>query len=105
MTTTSFPSSLPTAELVERLRALNPELTVLGPDDLAGRHPGEHPDNFGAGIMAQPSSAKAAAALVSWCAKHDVAIVPQGGLTGLVGGNVSHAGEVILSSDRLKRIL
>lgn len=93
------------AQLQERLSGLHPELFVLGADALEGRHPGEHPDNFAGGVMAQPASSVAAAALVSWCTAHDVAIVPQGGLTGLVGGNVSHQGEVILSSARLNRIL
>ena len=92
-------------QLTQSLSGLHPDLFILGPVDLAGRHPGEHPDNFAGGVMAQPASTQAAAALVAWCAAHDVALVPQGGLTGLVGGNVSHAGEVILSSARLNRII
>ncbi|MBV2184677.1 MAG: FAD-binding oxidoreductase [Rhizobium sp.] len=93
------------AQLHERLGGLHPDLVILGPAELQGRHPGEHPDNFASGVMAQPGSSEAAAVLITWCVAHDVAIVPQGGLTGLVGGNVSHAGEVILSSARLNRIL
>ncbi|GEO84425.1 MULTISPECIES: FAD-binding oxidoreductase [Alphaproteobacteria] len=92
-------------ELVEQLSGLHAELTILGPDALAGRHPGEHADNLACGVMAQPGSTEAAAALIRWCNDNAVAIVPQGGLSGLVGGNVSHAGEVILSSARLNRIL
>lgn len=92
-------------QLTQSLSGLHPDLFILGPEHLAGRHPGEHPDNFAGGVIAQPASTQAATALVAWCAAHDVAIVPQGGLTGLVGGNVSHAGEVILSSARLNRIL
>lgn len=92
-------------ELAERLSGLHPDLVVLGPSELAGRHPGEHPDNLACGVMAQPASTVAAAALVAWCNENAVAIVPQGGLTGLVGGNVSHQGEVILSSARLNRIV
>ncbi|NML74325.1 FAD-binding oxidoreductase [Rhizobium sp. S-51] len=92
-------------ELAARLSGLHPDLVVLGPSELAGRHPGEHPDNLACGVMAQPASTAAAAALVAWCNENAVAIVPQGGLTGLVGGNVSHQGEVILSSARLNRIV
>ena len=33
---------------------------------------------------------------------HGVAVVPQGGNTGLVGGGVPLAGEVVLSLDRLR---
>lgn len=98
------PSISPT-ELFEKLAGLHAELKLLGPEDLAGRNPGEHRDNFRGGVMAQPASTEAVAILVSWCSQNGVPIVPQGGLTGLVGGNVSSPGEVILSSARLNRII
>ncbi len=80
------------------------DLVVLGPADLAGRHPGEHPENFGAGIMVQPGSTAAAADIIGWAADKGIPVVPQGGRSGLVGGNVSHPGEIILSTARLNRI-
>lgn len=99
------PAALTPTELHGHLATLHPELTVLSQEDLKGRHPGEHPQNFGAGVMAQPATTQAAAALVAWCGQNDVPLVPQGGLTGLVGGNVSVPGEVIVSTSRLNRIL
>ncbi|MFN3505836.1 MAG: FAD-binding oxidoreductase [Allorhizobium sp.] len=93
------------AALAEALEDLHPELRILGPQALSGRHPGEHEDNLGAGVMAQPATTEAAAALIGWCRNNQVAIVPQGGSSGLVGGSVSHEGEVILSSARLNRVL
>lgn len=101
-------SSLPTfspLDLAQALDGLHPDLRILGPGALAGRHPGEDAGNLDAGVMAQPASTEAAAALVSWCQDNRVAIVPQGGMSGLVGGGVSHAGQVILSSARLNRVL
>lgn len=92
-------------DLAHVLDGLHPDLRILGPDALAGRHPGEDLGNLNAGVMAQPASTAAAAALISWCRSNHVAIVPQGGLSGLVGGGVSHAGEVILSSARLNRVV
>lgn len=92
-------------DLAHALDGLHPDLRILGPDALAGRHPGEDLGNLNAGVMAQPASTEAAAALISWCRANHVAIVPQGGLSGLVGGGVSHAGEVILSSARLNRVV
>lgn len=92
-------------DLAHALDGLHPDLRILGPDALAGRHPGEDLGNLNAGVMAQPASTAAAAALISWCRANHVAIVPQGGLSGLVGGGVSHAGEVILSSARLNRVV
>jgi FAD/FMN-containing dehydrogenase len=93
------------ANLTDALDRLHPELRILGPESLSGRHPGEHQDNLTAGVMAQPGSTLAAAALIAWCRENHVAIVPQGGSSGLVGGGVSRPGEVILSTARLNRIL
>lgn len=54
----------------------------------------------------RPASTPQVAALVALCARERVAIVPQGGNTGLVGGSVpTGAGrEVVLSLSRLNRI-
>jgi len=54
----------------------------------------------------RPASTPQVAALVALCARERVAIVPQGGNTGLVGGSVpTGAGrEVVLSLSRLSRI-
>lgn len=54
--------------------------------------------------VARPASTEEVAAVVRLCAEHDVPIVPQGGNTGLVGGAVSNAGSLILSTARLNRI-
>ncbi len=92
------------ADLAEKIRAIAADLIVSGPDDLAGRYPGEHPDNFGAGVMVQPASTRDASDLIGWAARNGVAIVPQGGRSGLVGGNISQPGEIILSTARLNCI-
>ncbi|THV14170.1 FAD-binding oxidoreductase [Rhizobium rhizophilum] len=92
-------------DFARALDGLHPDLRILGPDALAGRHPGEDPANLNAGVMVQPASTEAASALISWCRANHVAIVPQGGLSGLVGGGASRAGEVLLSSARLNRII
>jgi glycolate oxidase subunit GlcD len=51
-----------------------------------------------------PGSPAEAAAVVAWCYEHDVAMVPRGGGTGLVGGAVAIAGGVIISTERLRAI-
>jgi len=76
-------------ELVQQLRALHADLAVLGPDELQGRDPGWDPANLGAGVMALPSSTEAAAAVIGWCCRQGIAVVPHGGRTGLMGGAVS----------------
>ncbi len=42
--------------------------------------------------------------MVALCAADGVAIVPQGGNTGLVGGSVADAGSILLSTNRLARL-
>lgn len=57
--------------------------------------------------LAQPDSTADVAALVRWCSQHRVAIYPQGGNTGLVGGGVPDGGgrSIVLSLARMNAIL
>ncbi len=52
----------------------------------------------------QPGSSDQVSACVKLCAEHKVSIVPMGGNTGLCGGAVSRAGQIILSTARLNTI-
>lgn len=56
--------------------------------------------------VARPGSTAEVQALVAACAEHDVAIVPQGGRTGLCGGAVPVADRpwLVISTERLRRI-
>ena len=63
--------------------------------DWTGRFRGSTP------AVVRPGSREEVAAVLRWCAAEGVAVVPQGGNTGLVGGGVPLAGEVVLSLTRL----
>ena len=52
----------------------------------------------------RPADTRQVAALLALCADAGVAVVPQGGNTGLVGGGVPLHGEVVLSLARLDRL-
>jgi FAD/FMN-containing dehydrogenase len=56
--------------------------------------------------VVRPASTAEVAAVVALCAREQVAVVPQGGNTGLVGGSVPSGArrEVVLSLSRLNRI-
>ncbi|MGQ0655260.1 MAG: FAD-binding oxidoreductase [Betaproteobacteria bacterium] len=60
----------------------------------------------GAECVVRPASAEEVSRVVALCAKHDVAVVPQGGNTGLCGGSVPSGSrrEIVLSLARLNRI-
>jgi len=55
-------------------------------------------------MVLRPGSVEEVAAIVKLANETATAIVPQGGNTGLVGGQISHNGEIVLSLRRLDRI-
>jgi FAD/FMN-containing dehydrogenase len=54
--------------------------------------------------VARPDSTEQLARVVRICAEHRIAMVPQGGLTGLVGGGSAAQGELIISTERMRAI-
>ncbi|MDA8358635.1 MAG: FAD-binding oxidoreductase [Actinomycetota bacterium] len=76
----------------------DPELTATSCVDWTGRYAGRTP------AVVRPGDVTEVAAAVACCAELGVAIVPQGGNTGLVGGSVPLHGEVVLSTSRLVAI-
>jgi len=93
------------AETIDRLKsALGPKGWSEDPHELAphtrdwrGRWQGETP------ILVKPASTQEVAAVVKICAEARIAIIPQGGNTGLVGGSIPQ-GEVLISLTRMKTI-
>jgi FAD/FMN-containing dehydrogenase len=54
--------------------------------------------------VVRPGSFDEVAAVVALCRAEGVALVPQGGNTGLVGGGVPLAGEVVVSLQRMRDV-
>ena len=91
----------------ERLRARlgDPALYLDDPADTAryardwiGKCVGETP------LVVRPRSTGEVATVLAACAELEVPVVPQAGNTGMVGGGVPRAGEVVLSVERLNEI-
>ena len=55
--------------------------------------------------IALPGAADEVQIIVRWANRHRVAIVPSGGRTGLSGGAVAAQGELVLSLERMNRVL
>jgi FAD/FMN-containing dehydrogenase len=55
--------------------------------------------------IALPASVEEVQAIVRWANEQAVAIVPSGGRTGLSGGAVAANGELVLSQERMQRVL
>jgi FAD/FMN-containing dehydrogenase len=54
--------------------------------------------------VVRPADTRQVASVLQLCGRHGVAVVTQGGNTGLVGGGVPSGGELVLSTSRLRQI-
>ncbi|MEO7060829.1 MAG: FAD-binding oxidoreductase [Lapillicoccus sp.] len=77
---------------------VDPSLTASFETDWTRRFSGH------ARCVVRPGSTAEVAGCLQACSRHGVAVVPQGGNTGLVGGSVPVDGEVVLSTVRLTEI-
>ena len=93
-------------ELIARFRAIVGErYGVTEPSDVApyvteerGLFHGHSP------LILRPGSTAEVSAICKLATAHKIALVPQGGNTGLVGGQTPHHGEVVVSTRRLDKI-
>jgi len=103
--TVTAPSSDP---LVARfVEIVGPSAVLTAAEDMAPHlHEPRGLFHGQARAVVKPASTEEAAAVVAACHAANVPMVPQGGNTGLVGGNVpfEHGGEVVISTARMNRI-
>lgn len=59
----------------------------------------------GGGIVVKPSSDAEVSDILKYCENNNLKVVPQGGNTGLVGGQVGILNEIILSLERLSKVI
>lgn len=102
---TSAARAAPSPDTIASIRAIVGEKGVIEGNDQApflsewrGRWPGE------AAMIVAPASTKQVADIVKICAAGNIAITPQGGNTGLVGGQIPSGNEILLSLKRMRRI-
>ena len=95
----------PSKDALHAIRAIVGEKGVITGDDQTpfltewrGRWPGK------AAMIVAPASTQDVADVVKICAAHNIAITPQGGNTGLVGGQIPFGEEILLSLKRMRRV-
>ncbi|MET3649334.1 FAD-binding oxidoreductase [Phyllobacterium ifriqiyense] len=71
---------------------------------LAMIHPGSDERNLDATIMVTPRTTREVSAVLRLCNEQQIAVIPHGGRTGLVGGTVSLVGQIILSLSSMNTI-
>jgi FAD/FMN-containing dehydrogenase len=97
------------SDFIQKLAAIVGDRGLI--TDAAGKHPylTDWRENFLGTALAvvRPASTEEVAAVVRLCATEKVAIVPQGGNTGLVGGGTpdEDGREIVLSLNRMNRIV
>ena len=91
------------SELVARLREAVGERHCLTDPALRASYEVDWTRRFGGNALAvvRPGSTEEVGAILRSCAAAGTGVVPQGGNTGLVGGSVPRAGEIVLSLRRL----
>ena len=96
------------AETVQALATLvGGRHVIAAPEDMAAYLLEPRRKFAGAALaVIRPGSAADVAAVLRFCNEHALAVVPQGGNTGLVGGQVPHphGREIVLSLTRLDRV-
>ena len=93
-------------ELVARFRAIvGDKYAVTEAADIAP-YVAEERDLFHgrSPLVLRPGSTAEVSAICKLASEHRIALVPQGGNTGLVGGQTPHHGEVVISTRRMDRI-
>src|SRR6201985_2125402 len=93
-------------ELIARLKTIVGEkYAVTDADDIAP-YVTEERDLFHghSPLVLRPGSTAEVSAICKFATEHGIALVPQGGNTGLVGGQTPHHGEVVISLRRMDKI-
>ncbi|MDO9418109.1 FAD-binding oxidoreductase [Pararhizobium sp.] len=96
------------AQLLATLAATLPDgMLLTSPDDLARYSRDWSGDHFGVPLaVARPGSTAEVSAVMRACHELGLNVVPQGGLTGLVGAAVAApgGGEIVVSLERMNRV-
>lgn len=88
---------------MEQLKALLGSESVLGPEQLTLRDPGIDPENLNGPAGVAPQTSSEISALLRWCNKSGVPVIPQGGRTGLSGAASASGKEILLFSHRIPK--
>jgi FAD/FMN-containing dehydrogenase len=94
------------ADLIAKFRKIvGDKYAVTDPADIAPYTTEERGIFHGhSPLVLRPGSTQEVAAICKLANEHRIALVPQGGNTGLVGGQTPHNGEVVISMKRMDRI-
>ena len=91
--------------MIVALRAIVGDNNVLDAAEVAKRSAGAwRPDSLKAAALVRPKTTDEVSQVMRWCHAHDVSVVTQGGLTGLVHASDAASDQVILSLEHMYQI-
>ena len=93
-----------TNENIAALARIVDRAGFLAGGDLDGREAGLYISDFLADAVLRPTSTDQVSAILRYCDDHGIAVVPHGGMTGLVRGTQTGNGNVVLSLERMNEI-
>ncbi len=91
--------------LTEQINHILENISLRNQSALKLTDPGFHKDNLNADLALLPDTTQQVSQVLNYCYENDIAVVPQGGRTGLAGGCVSQSGQVIVMTDKLDKII
>ena len=92
------------ASLIETFEALLGKAKVVHGDRLGLRNPGYCHDAYAGGLLLLPETTQEVSAICAAAHAREIALVPHGGLTGLVDATETAGGQVAVSFERMNRI-
>lgn len=94
------------SKLINELRSIVGEAHVLDGAQDTERHRSDFTGRFKTdhAVVVFPANAGEVAAVLKLCSDEQIAVVPQGGNSSLVGGAVALAGEITLSTNRMAEV-
>ena len=98
---------IPSTEGPRALRAVVGSEHVLADGDLVASYETDWTRRYSGRALAvvRPATTAEVSGVLAECQRAGVAVVPQGGNTGLVGGSVPRNGEVVLSTRRMNEVV
>jgi FAD/FMN-containing dehydrogenase len=95
---------MPESDSILALADLVDSAGFMAGEDARGREPGLFVEEFLADAVLRPTSTEQVSAILRHCNEQGIAVVPHGGMTGLVRGTQTEAGNIVLSLERMNTI-
>lgn len=97
----------PALERIEQFRKIAGEANVFADEEMLGQYAHDETEDlhFLPDVVIRPGSAEEISAILKICNQHKIPVTPRGAGTGLSGGALPHLGGVVLSVERLNRII